>query len=188
MYLNSSYYDNNASYNEDVFASCVKNLTSKFAEIHSNSSDDNVNNLKMSTKADNVHTHTLPMNKKELNLIENSPETVNVSSSSSTESMPFANDNVGTIRQKASNFMQNALKLGEANSKFSSSSSSSSSTSSPMYSRNISLPNSALNSPLSAVASDNSHLNYSAQSNSHQLSNVSTNDSRWATVTRKFTG
>lgn len=188
MYLNSHFYKdplNNSLGNENVFASCVKSLTSKFSEMHSlTSTDDDLGNQgngkQLNSPAATHSSHTLPLNKKELSFIENNClDTVNVSSSSSTESMPFANDNVGTIRQKSSHFLQNALRLSDAKLS-SSSSSSSSSTSSPMFAKNLSLPNSTLNSPL-ATAASNFHSNaFSNQQNDfHQQQNsTNSNDSR----------
>lgn len=139
----------NSLASEDVFASCVKNLTTRFSEMHSlNSIDDMSNgNIKPSSIP---QMYTLPLNKKDSKLaMDNCSDSVAISSSSSTESMPFANDNVGTIRQKSSNFLQQALKYADSNSK--PSSSSSSSTSSPSYSRSITEP--AINSP--TVANSN---------------------------------
>lgn len=146
--------------NDDVFASCVKSLTNKFSEMNSLASKDDdqlheTSTFSTMTTTIGNNTHTLPMNRKELNRIENCIEGVNVSSSSSTESMPFANDNIGTIRQKNSLFLQQALKFGDGSHKMSSSSSSSSSaTSSPMFCKNVSLPNSNLNSPMAANVSN----------------------------------
>ncbi|KAH9392606.1 hypothetical protein TYRP_005688 [Tyrophagus putrescentiae] len=185
--------DSNSRLTEDVFASCVKSLTSKFSEAvvagdsqspngdgpscitpskiasfnksaaqqpqpnpsstqppqypsQANSSTTINNNNNTPSSFHNPNHHTLPMNKEKMNsfLQENGVamgsgsndrqmilESVNVSSSSSTESMPFAADNVGTIRQNSS-----------------------SATSSPMFARNPhgSLPGSAFNSPMSATA------------------------------------
>ena len=162
MYLDNKYYGenslNNSMTNEDIFASCVKSLTSKFSEMHTMAVKDDDNVSYATQAAASIHlnsehnTHTLPMNKRELNSVKNcTTEPVNISSSSSsTESMPFANDNAGTIRtsKKNNTFLQNALKFNDDSVKHSSSSSSSSSTSSPMFAKNVSLPNSTLNSPL----------------------------------------
>lgn len=166
---------------EDVFASCVKSLTNKFSELHSlvnnDFNNDHSKNLLAMTSREvmplqqaqqplrdiNQTAHqqssTLPLNKKDTVLGDvsvNAP----VSSSSSTESMPFAIDNQSTIRQKNSAYLQSAMAKfgdGSSSSKASSSSSSSSSTSSPMHSgsRNMSLPGSNINSPSTTNANFN---------------------------------
>lgn len=144
---------NSYTASEDLFATCVKSLTNKFSEMHALSpqSDQPKSATIENTATTNTTTSagqrveqnykTLPLNKKEKSLA--GIEGINASSSSSTESVPFANDNIGTIRQKNSLIMQNAMKMFDTGSKGSaSSSSSSSSTTSPMFNPNKSMANS----------------------------------------------
>lgn len=153
---------NSYTASEDLFATCVKSLTNKFSEMHALSpqSDQPKKVTESPTTAGGGNCtisqpieqnyKTLPLNKKEKSAVGNNNEGIAASSSSSTESMPFANDNIGTIRQKNSLIMQNAMKMFDTGSKGSaSSSSSSSSTTSPMFN-----PNKSMVTTLGAVGLD----------------------------------
>ncbi|XP_054160332.1 caskin-2-like [Oppia nitens] len=104
-------YDGYDQFQEQVFASCVKNLTSRFS----------MKNMEDTTPSDDKtfkgcaddfppppsplsfndcqNYNTLQRKKKD----KNDRQECNISSSSSTESMPFANDNIGTIKQNRVN-------------------------------------------------------------------------------------
>ena len=92
-------------FQEQVFASCVKSLTSRFS-INNNSED---LTYRQSNERPVDYSNDFPPPPSPLSFVEcqnyntlqrrkdMSDRECNISSSSSTESMPFANDNIGTI-------------------------------------------------------------------------------------------
>ncbi|CAG2112551.1 unnamed protein product [Medioppia subpectinata] len=100
-------------FQEQVFASCVKNLTTRFS-INNNSDDMRPNGGQRQPKDMVDYSNDfppppspLPFNEcQNYNTLQRKRDKTdrdcNISSSSSTESMPFANDNIGTIKQRVS--------------------------------------------------------------------------------------
>ena len=96
-----NHYDGYEDFQEEVFASCVKSLTSRFSmnanDVHERQSSDYSQEFPpppsplLFSECDNYKTLSRHPRS------ENNDRECNISSSSSTESMPFANDNIGTI-------------------------------------------------------------------------------------------
>jgi hypothetical protein len=138
----SAHRENYQEFNEQVFATCVKSLASRFSI---NNSDDIKSTSKNSF--DNSNEFPPPPSPLPFNDCQNIKDSYNTlqrrrnndfnqinspteSMSSSTESMPFAHDNIGTIKQRVNNESVNKESHSPSPS-FASTSAPSSMTSSP---------------------------------------------------------
>ena len=123
-------------FQEEVFASCVKSLTSRF----NNNSPTEMPNRSSNDRTDYANDFPPPPSPlsfvecQNYNTLQRRKDTTdrecNISSSSSTESMPFANDNIGTILRANSESIHKEL-------------------GSPSHSYTSSAPSSMTSSPLS---------------------------------------
>lgn len=136
----SAHRESYQDFQEQVFATCVKSLASRFSM--NNCDDINTTSTKNCVEYSNEFPpppSPLPFNECQTNkdsynaLLrrkDSSDRECNISSSSSTESMPFANDNIGTIKQRVNNESVNR-ELHSPSSSFGSTSAPSSMTNSP---------------------------------------------------------